>query len=149
MKCRKSEVCLWERVAHIRLSGGGGSLSELAEKVKMASSVWLPSMLFSHQWELSLHHLSASLSHLLSLDSTWLFRSIVLWLCERMDSWQIYELRNSLFGVRRNYAATENTQKVPVWSESILWNMLCFHTEKTDRILVLVQQIWRLEQAAG
>lgn len=57
-KCGKSEVRSWERAADIPLGAGGGSLSELADEVKMASSVWRPSMLFSHQWQLSVHHLS-------------------------------------------------------------------------------------------
>lgn len=57
-KCGKSEVRSWERAADILLGAGGGSLSELADEVKMASSVWRLSMLFSHQWQLSVHHLS-------------------------------------------------------------------------------------------
>lgn len=57
-KCGKSEVRSWERAADILLGAGGGSLLELADEVKMASSVWRPSMLFSHQWQLSVHHLS-------------------------------------------------------------------------------------------
>lgn len=66
-KCGKSEVRSWERAADILLGAGGGSLSELADEVKMASSVWRPSMLFSHQWQLSVHHLSLPFPSLHSL----------------------------------------------------------------------------------
>jgi len=47
MECRRRKVCASERVADILLSGADGSLSVLAEEVKMASSVWLLSILFS------------------------------------------------------------------------------------------------------
>lgn len=94
-KCGKSEVRSWERAADILLGAGGGSLSELADEVKMASSVWRPSMLFSHQWQLSVHHLSplslppsrSPLPLILSFDLSLLSLSLLFWSAPVQKGW--------------------------------------------------------------
>lgn len=120
-KCGKSEVRSWERPADILLGAGGGSLSELADEVKMASSVWRPSMLFSHQWQLSVHHLSP-----LSLPPAPLFLSFSFFRLEftlfipsflkrsrakGTDGWRIYEIGNLLLN-RWGAVGPENLRTV-------------------------------------